>query len=363
MNIGKRVLITGATGAIGSMHVLELVKREYKVTCLVRGNDETERFNKLSKIIGPDIASRVRIINGEITQPLAGIDQQIIADLKGKIDIIIHHAGSIKFDRKWQNEIMITNIGGTINMLALAEALSVNYFCYDSTAYALNIEPRNPYEESKKAAEKMVLDWHGGKSMVWRPSIVVGRLSDGVTHGFNGYYGFFTGFFRLKAQLAKKWSIDHNQCKEQGFEFNENGSLVLHQPLYIDYSRESTLNLVTVDWAVSNMTDLMESAKWNTTYNIVNSDPPKVSWVIERSFEILGIEGIKRLHGVPTTKATGFWYDVQTSINSQLERFWAYINFELRFVSDAPTLAPIVDLLFIKIMLNYASQEKFGFKK
>ena len=363
MSIGKRVLITGATGAIGSWHVLELLKRGYDIICLIRGGDGVGCFNRLAAIIGKDIALKVKIINGDITKPLASLDEQMINELKGKIDIIIHHAGSIKFDRKWQNEIMATNIGGTTNMLTLAEVLGVRYFCYDSTAYALNTEPRNPYEESKQIAEAIVLDWRYGKSMVWRPSIVVGRLSDGVTHGFNGYYGFFSGFLKLKEQLAKKWASDPGQCQEQGFEFNGNGSLVLQQPLYIDYSRESTLNLVAVDWAVASMTNLMEKAKWDTAYNIVDNNPPKVAWVIERSFEILGIEGVRRLSGGINIESVGFWHDVQTSINSQLERFWPYINYEPRFISDVLTPAPTVDLPFITTMLNYAIENKFGYER
>ena len=363
MDIRKTVLITGTTGAIGSMHLLELLKRNYRVICLVRGNDEVDRFKRLDAVVGQDIASRVQIINGEITQPLAGVGWEIINRLRGEVDIVIHHAGSIKFDRKWQNEIMATNIGGTANMLTLAKALSVNYFCYDSTAYTLNQIPRNPYEESKQVAEKMVLDWHSGKSMVWRPSIVVGRLSDGVTHGFNGYYGFFSGFFKLKEHLSKKWALNPEQCRVEGFEFTEKGILILSQPLCIDYSRESTLNLVAVNWAVSAMTDLMETARWNTAYNVVSTDPPKVAWVIERSFDILGIENVKRLTGNINVGMTSFWRNIQTTINSQLERFWPYINYEPVFISDALTPAPIVDLQFLKIMLQYAIQENFGYRK
>lgn len=363
MAIGKRVLITGTTGAIGSMHLLELLRRGYQVTCLIRGNTESDRFNKLASVVGHDAASQVKIIAGEIIKPLAGVEQEVIAALRGKIDVVIHHAGSIKFDRKWQEEIVSTNVGGTANMLSLAEALEIKYFCYDSTAYALNLEPRNPYEESKRVAESLVLDWRYGHAMVWRPSIVVGRSTDGVTNGFSGYYGFFSGFSHLKYQLAKQWETDQQSCREQGFEFDGAGTLTIFQPIYIDYSRTSTLNLIPVDWAVSVMTNCLESNKWDTSYNIVNNNPPRVAWIIERSFEILAIKGVKRLSLQELQlPVSDFWAEVQQSINSHLERFWSYINYEMAFVSDVAEPSPIVDQHFLQKMMAYAIDQKFGHK-
>jgi len=363
MSVGKRVLITGATGAIGSMHILELLNRGYEVFCLIRGNSEDERLKKLAVVVGYNIAYRVRIIGGEITKPLAGVDHQVIAALKGSIDVVIHHAGSIKFDRKWQEEIMATNIMGTANMLALAEALAIKYFCYDSTAYALNLQPRNPYEESKQIAEGLVLDWQYGQSMVWRPSIVVGRSTDGVTHGFSGYYGFFSGFNYLKYQFAKQWQDDEDGCRQTGVEFN-NKTMILLRPLYIDYSRTSTLNLIPVDWAVSTMTDLLEADNWGTAYNIVNNNPPLVAWIIERSFDILAIKGVKRLPcGEFPLPTSDLWATIQQSINSKLERFWPYINHEIPFVSDASVPAPQVDTSFLEKMLAYAVEYRFGYKQ
>jgi len=360
-----RIFLTGATGAIGSMHLLDLVARRYDVICLVRGNSATDRLNRLAAIVGMEIASQVNIVNGDVTQPLAGIDELTISALKGQIDIIIHHAGSIKFDRKYQNEIMATNVGGTANMLALAEIWRVKKFCYDSTAYTLNIEPRNPYEESKQIAEAMVLDWHGGQPMVWRPGIVIGRQSDGKSQGFNGYYGFFNGFFSLKVVLKQKWETEGREsCLKQGFEFDESGLLILNQPLYVDYSRESTLNLVPVDWVVKSMTDLMETARWGMAYNIVDNFPQKFAWVIERSLAILGVQGVKRLphHNVDLVPSV-FLRGVQEKINSRLERFWPYINHEPRFVSDAPTSAPVVDQALLQIILGYAMKMNFGHQR
>lgn len=358
------ILLTGATGAIGSMHLLDLLSRGYRVSCLVRCENEDHGRKRIADIVGSEIASQVGIVKGDITQKLGGIAPDELSILKGQFTHLVHHAGSIKFDQKFLVEIEKANVGGTINMLALAEALGIHRFCYDSTAYSLNAEPRNPYEKSKHQAETQVLDWQGGEVMVWRPSIVVGCSSDGWTNGFNGYYGFFSGFYYLKSRkLARLWSKNQDQCQEQGFQYDEEGNLVFLQPLFIDYSLKSTLNLVPVDWAVASMDDLMETATWGRAYNLVNENPPKVAWIIDTSFGILGIRGVRRLPEKTQPNSVGL-QPIQEMINSQLERFWPYINHEMRFVCDAPQVkAPDINQEFLKTMLGFAMENRFSARK
>jgi len=362
----KRVLITGTTGAIGSWHVLELLNRGYEVICLVRGNHNHGRFEKLASVIGESLASQVRIISGEITENLAGVSTPVIESLKGNVDIIIHHAGSILFDQEYWEDIMHTNVGGTTNVLALAEVLGVPKFCYDSTAYALNTPPRNPYEESKQKAEEMVLNWDKGEVMIWRPSVVVGRASDGQTHGFNGYYGFFGGFNYLKFQLRHRWNESQENSRKQGFEFDNDDNLVLHHNLFIDYSQESTLNLVPVDWLVKSMTDLMEKASWGRAYNLADANPKRIAWIFERTFEILGIKGVKdniqRKNYIEDASQT-ILSNWQSGLDQRLLRYRCYVMEENQFSCDVVDGPPTVDEYFLRTMLNYAIGERFGHKR
>ena len=46
----KKVLITGATGFIGSHLVPELIKNNYKVRCFVRKNDDLKFKKNLEKL-------------------------------------------------------------------------------------------------------------------------------------------------------------------------------------------------------------------------------------------------------------------------------------------------------------------------
>lgn len=364
MSIGKRVLITGATGAIGSWHVSELLNRGHEVICLVRGNHSHGRFEKLAAVVGEDVASRVRIISGEIIENLAGVSSKVIEGLMGSVDIVVHHAGSISFDQEYWEDIIRANVVGTRNMLALAEVLGVSKFCYDSTIYTLNIPPRNPYEESKQQAEKAVLNWDKGEAMIWRPSVVVGRASDGQTNGFNGYYGFFSGFNHLKYQLLHRWNESQEQSRNQGFEFDDAGNLVLKHNLFIDYSLTSTLNLVPVDWLVKSMTDLMEQASWGQVYNLADANPEHIAWIFKKTFEIIGIKGVKDNSQRAKSKVDDsqtILSNWQSGLDQRLLRYRCYVMEEKAFSCDAiGSPPPPVDEYFLRTMLDYAVKEKFG---
>ncbi|SFI52399.1 Nucleoside-diphosphate-sugar epimerase [Treponema bryantii] len=73
----KRIIITGATGMIGSAIVREAIKSNYEITCLVRKDS-----NRIKNIIE---SSQVKIVNCNIT------DYSKIK-LKDKYDIFIHLA-------------------------------------------------------------------------------------------------------------------------------------------------------------------------------------------------------------------------------------------------------------------------------
>ena len=296
MSNGCSVLLTGSTGAIGSMHLLELLSRGYQVACLVRAQNKDAAYGRLAQIVGEEAAGRVKIVVGDITEELGGVSGDVVSELQGSISTLVHHAGSVRFEEKYADEIIDANAGGTANMLALAEAIDVRRFCYSGTAYSIG-HSRNAYEASKKTAAQLVRKWQGGEWMVWHPSVVVGHSKTGLTIGFTGYYGFFGGFFSLKQQLRRAWENDsHDSCLKKGFSFRED-VLILDTPLCVSYSLHSTLNLVPVDWLVKAMTDLMCRGEWQHDYNITHPEPPKIAWVIGASLDILGIEGVKQASG------------------------------------------------------------------
>ena len=144
------VLLTGSTGSVGHAILKALSNQGIQTVIIVRNLGA----RKL-KLPANTIA-----IEGDICKTNAGIDQETINTLKTNgVTALIHSAGLVKFDNKFEPELVQTNVEGTKNVLSLADKLNVSHFHHISTAYVVG-EHVNPYEKSKWLAEKCVEDFH-----------------------------------------------------------------------------------------------------------------------------------------------------------------------------------------------------------
>jgi len=105
----KKVLVTGASGFIGSHIVRYLKSRQIEVSCLVRESSSIDFISDLP----------VQIIRGDITDL-----QSLLSAFKG-MDVIIHTAGKVD-DWGPYDEYYRTNVIGTMNVLQAAVANSIN---------------------------------------------------------------------------------------------------------------------------------------------------------------------------------------------------------------------------------------------
>lgn len=374
------ILMTGVTGQVGSSLARSLQACGFRVLYLIRPSKGSLPSDRLrNAIIGLrrdyDIA-----VSGDVTQPYAGMSESDRQRWKGKINMIIHGAASIKFDEASGDETRAINIDGTANMLQLADALGVEEFHYVSTAYIagdakvfgendfdIGQAYRNPYESSKKIAEGLVRAWHG-KFSIYRLSIVIGDSSSGYVNAFNGYYGFLLPFWRLFQIQKQKWHVDSDGCRKEGVCFNEDGLLDL--PLTINCSLTSTLNLVTSDWVSCTLANLFKIPCSNQVYNIVNPDPPNVEWAIETSLRYLGITGLS-YGGKIDLPRHSFLGRLQAMVNRGLKEYLTYVTQEPKFVGDnlrrvlkdKYVSPPIIDEGLMSKMVNFAISENFGQKE
>ena len=202
------VLVTGATGFIGSSIAAALLHRGAAVTCLARGADGSERTRravaKAAAGFGFTIdPSRIQVLPYEPAALERSAAQ--LADLTA----VWHCAAHMTFAYKKLRDAIDVNVGGAVQLVQQIGRLARNtprfYFC--STAYTggveagvigetLHLAPHlvNPYFVSKWGAElvleKLARD-HVLPVTVYRPTLVVGHTQTGWYGGQSyGLYNF-----------------------------------------------------------------------------------------------------------------------------------------------------------------------------
>lgn len=292
------ILLTGATGALGSELLKLLISDGRAVVCLVRGKGGETPQERIKKIIGE--SQNVKIISGDICQSRCGISDSDQALYWGRISKVVHCAASISF---WNRpEAEAANVGGVQNVLELAGVLNVNEIHHISTSYvsggadefgevfssSIINRPRNVYEETKQIGEFLIRTWAASHAdrrySIYRPSILVGR-QDGTTPTFDAYYGWFAPIHRI-LQMMRAREDEGKQLPPDVF---VDGRGVVDISLVLHASPSARLNLVPIDWVAETMTKLFFIPAVNKIYHLTNPDPPLVRWVIVTSLAHLNV--------------------------------------------------------------------------
>jgi len=202
----KAVFITGAGGFIGRYLVARYLEREDCDLYLLEQGRFTWRLRDFLRSAAPDVdqRNRARIIEGDITQPGLGIDEDTLAELKERVTHAIHLAALYNLSAP-RDVSMRVNVEGTRNVLNLLGGLpNLARLGYMSTvaisgdhAGGLYTEEdfdkgqgfKNYYEESKFEAEKLVRERRDAiPTVIFRPTIVVGDSKTGAIEKVDGPY-------------------------------------------------------------------------------------------------------------------------------------------------------------------------------
>ena len=365
------ILLTGATGAVGSSLAPLLKERGHKLICLVRGREPVAR---LQETLGN--ADGIIVFNGDVTLPNLGVCECELRRWHGKIDKILHCASSIKFDEALAKEITCVNVCGTQNVLDFARIMEISEVHYVSTAYVagdaevfsesdtdIGQKCRNVYERTKLQAEKLVKAWSHGKHSIYRLGIVVGDTITGWTPSFNGFYVFACRYWQFKQAMACK--ANSEKYKANGIGFNQDGTLRL--PLWAKFSPNSTLNLIPVDWTAEVLNKLAEIPASDQIFHVVDPQPPKVRWLNDVSLRHMGITDF-RYGDSPNGDPRSLLGKFQRIFDRGTGPYIPYITHEARFeVSNLPKvlgrsyvpLQTVTEPLIAK-WLDYAISVGFG---
>lgn len=241
------ILVTGASGFLGSALVERLLKRGDTVYALSRHPPEAEE--NLVPLVG------------DITQPNLGL-KEVPEDI-GAIHHLaaIHQLGEDKGGSIWK-----TNVEGTKNLLEFCVSHEIPHLYFTSTAYT---QGRNAYERSKAFCEQMVGESIIPRVTIFKPSIIMGTKA----HFYPGHFSQF-----ILALIKFHHKADPLRRKIQG-----TLRLPVFEPVHrVRGNPDGELNLVQIDRVANAMAGIEERG----TFWLTNPRPPKLKQLAEWISEI-----------------------------------------------------------------------------
>jgi 2-methylisocitrate lyase-like PEP mutase family enzyme/nucleoside-diphosphate-sugar epimerase len=295
-------LLTGAAGFLGSYIAIELLERtDSHLHLLVRsrpeergaarvrarllrslvdsGHTRTEAEQRLNQW-----SARLHVIEADLCE--------LGASLGGlrKLDQVWHVAGVMHFAEEKRGETFATNVEGTRALLEQLRGVAVSAFNFVSTAYVagsasgpisegparVEIPACNPYEESKREAEQLVVDAcaaRGIRSRILRPSIILGDSRTGRADSNVGLYGILNLLARLRRTVTKHIP-DH-------FE---------HNIVKIPAPADMTLNFIAVDHVARVMADVALNPDAEGYIHVASPSTTPISWMMDCGGEAFAMQ-------------------------------------------------------------------------
>jgi thioester reductase-like protein len=332
------VLLTGATGFLGA----EVLKRfldagTHDVYALVRAEDDDAAAARLPR------HERLRAIAADIEQPGLGLDPARTSALAEEVTTVLHCAASVSFDLSLEASRSV-NVGGTRRMVELAQRCErLERFTYISTAYVAG-EPRgvfredqldvgqrfrNPYEQSKFEAERMLRERGAGLPLqILRPSIVVGDSRTGHTSTFNVLYGPLKAFAR--------------------------GAIPA-----IPARRSSPVDIVPVDYVADRTVELATDGPLGTFHLVAGRNATTVGRLLELTSQQLGRKPPAVLPPALYRRVLHPWLRRRYPGVRRLEVYFPYFAMRVRFDDRRLGPAPRVEGYFDRL-ISFAQAARWG---
>jgi nucleoside-diphosphate-sugar epimerase len=216
------ILVTGATGLIGSHLTAHLLMQGKDVLVLKRATSNTQNIEEALSFYTPDYTKefgRLRFAEGDITDIFS------ITDSLENVEQVYHCAGLVSFEENRLKELLQVNAEGTANMVNACLEAGVKHFCHVSSIATMpNHDKKAIIDESvfwKSSPENgaYAISKYNGEREVWRageegltisivnPSVVLGagcwgqsssRIIEECYKGTRFYTSGITGFVDVR---------------------------------------------------------------------------------------------------------------------------------------------------------------------
>lgn len=209
------LLVTGASGFLGKFLIDTLLNDGHSVYALVRPQS-CASFLTMARERWGERVRQVHLIEGDIAQPLCGVDPRQVDGLAGSVDHVFHLAAiydmnvSLAAARR-------ANVEGTRHVLQLVHKLggNVRYHHTSSIAvagkypglfredmFAEGQAHSHPYFQTKFESEALVRDECRVPWRIYRPGVIIGSSETGEAAKIDGPYFAFKLIQRIRSVLA-----------------------------------------------------------------------------------------------------------------------------------------------------------------
>ena len=254
------VLLTGATGFLGTHLLMELLNQTNRVIyCMVRGNQAELRLDELLDFYFPTLPllmkNRIVVVNGDISSKYFGLTDNGYNDLAQNVKTVIHSAALAKHYGDY-SEFIKNNILGTCEVINFCKLFNkkLNYistisisgdFVVDQSKVSKVFKEEdfyigqdyksNVYVRSKFAAENQVFkaQTKGLKASIFRIGILTGRYTDGKFQRNIDQNAFYR---RIKSLVGLR--IIPENYLDKNIEFTP-----------VDYCAKGIINIIKVNQA------------------------------------------------------------------------------------------------------------------
>ena len=377
--MSRTFFVTGATGFLGAFFASQVLQQGHRVVALVREGSTERLVATLGRIAEPAARrlegsfASLRIVEGDVRTPGIGLGDAGLAELAGEVTDIWHFAALFGSGERERAHIVETNVAGTEHVLDLAERCHrLSSFNLLSTAFAAPVfgdvayerlsraseEKENVYEWSKSEAERTASERLGERGIpirIFRPSIVIGRSSDGMSLGYAGYMGVFRALFLLRRRLEINLEADFDKDLR----------------LRLDADPELGLNVVPVDFVVEAMWAIAAHGDPGiAVYHITNDNTATLEVLFDDGARALGITGarLSRKHDYGARPKTTTEKLLHRRIEFQVPYMLRSMRFDTanfrRLVPIEALPAPVPDQAFMARCNSYclaAMEREFEF--
>jgi nucleoside-diphosphate-sugar epimerase len=294
----SHLFVTGVSGLLGGQLMARLLGQGRKLAVLVRPSAGASGAERIEAMLVREeeatghLLPRPVVLEGELTSVACGLAGADIEWVRRSCSAVLHNAASLEFIGKDRNEDpWRTNVGGTRNVLNLAERAGIREFHHVSTAYVCGLTPgpipeapatgshgfRNDYEASKFEAEHLVrsaafLD----RPTFFRPAVIVGDSRTGATSTYHG----MMAMLQLMAVIVRSLPAD-----EHGFRKVD---------LRLAMTGDEQRNFIPVDWVAEAMVRLLDMPQARgRTIHLAPNKPITIRELIDFTSSYLNSGGLQ----------------------------------------------------------------------